>query len=443
MPNRKVKRIGTTNGHQLGNIYNSDGLSPALCSTDYKAPLKILTGRKKMNKQLKENFTEVGEGKYVTTERGRESCYAVTTRPRSRPLTKKQDNYVLEMDKKKIKLRESTKKGYAEAGEGDGIEISRSGCTTQRGVVHKDATGTLNCDGASWGTLGEDFRIRRLTPRECERLQAFYPVTKEIEIWLSEQVRKNVQSVVERWHKNQKLVGNAEKDKLLKNVLSAEKSSKQKNQPIKKLVPQNVLINYVEKQIQLCSQEKSKSNVKTVEKKNWYHQRIQSDSFVHLIVGMSIILERIIHNGREELLRNGQWQIHQENGKIVLKLFGKEMMPLVNSVEEDLTIMNELTKFITSDLSSIKIQDMMLITLYCFVIGVIIGCIPIKTDLSYLEKINCNITYDWTAYGKDGEKISDTQRYKCLGNAVTTTVVTYLIEEMFKGIFEDETEKSD
>lgn len=30
---------------------------------------------------------------------------------------------------------------------------------------------------------------------------------------------------------------------------------------------------------------------------------------------------------------------------------------------------------------------------------------------------------DWTKYGADGEIISNTQRYKCLGNAVTTTVV--------------------
>jgi len=30
---------------------------------------------------------------------------------------------------------------------------------------------------------------------------------------------------------------------------------------------------------------------------------------------------------------------------------------------------------------------------------------------------------NWTKYGKDGELISDTQRYKCLGNAVTTVVV--------------------
>ena len=40
---------------------------------------------------------------------------------------------------------------------------------------------------------------------------------------------------------------------------------------------------------------------------------------------------------------------------------------------------------------------------------------------------------DYTKYGKDGEIISDTQRYKCLGNAVTTTVVTAIADEMFEG----------
>ena len=39
---------------------------------------------------------------------------------------------------------------------------------------------------------------------------------------------------------------------------------------------------------------------------------------------------------------------------------------------------------------------------------------------------------DWTKYGKGGELISDTQRYKCCGNAVTTNVVTAIINEMFR-----------
>ena len=73
-----------------------------------------------MDKQIIEkNFTEIESGKFVTTSRERESCYAVTTRPRNRPLHKKQDNYVLEE-----------------------------------------------------GTM-ENYRIRKLTPKECERLQGF------------------------------------------------------------------------------------------------------------------------------------------------------------------------------------------------------------------------------------------------------------------------------
>ena len=36
----------------------------------------------------------------------------------------------------------------------------------------------------------------------------------------------------------------------------------------------------------------------------------------------------------------------------------------------------------------------------------------------------------WTKYGKDGEKISDTQRYKCLGNAVSVPVVKAVGERL-------------
>lgn len=35
---------------------------------------------------------------------------------------------------------------------------------------------------------------------------------------------------------------------------------------------------------------------------------------------------------------------------------------------------------------------------------------------------------NWTEYGADGKKISNTQRYKCLGNAVTTNVVKHIFD---------------
>jgi DNA (cytosine-5)-methyltransferase 1 len=38
---------------------------------------------------------------------------------------------------------------------------------------------------------------------------------------------------------------------------------------------------------------------------------------------------------------------------------------------------------------------------------------------------------NWTKYGKDGELMSDTQRYKCCGNAVTVNVVKHLIKHLY------------
>jgi DNA (cytosine-5)-methyltransferase 1 len=38
---------------------------------------------------------------------------------------------------------------------------------------------------------------------------------------------------------------------------------------------------------------------------------------------------------------------------------------------------------------------------------------------------------DWTKYGAKGELISDTQRYKMCGNAVTTNVIQAVFERIF------------
>ena len=71
-----------------------------------------------------------------------------------------------------LRIRESTKKGYKEAYPDDGVELGREGCSVRRGVCHEKSIGALN-SGGGWGTVTNDYRIRKLTPKECERLQAF------------------------------------------------------------------------------------------------------------------------------------------------------------------------------------------------------------------------------------------------------------------------------
>jgi len=72
----------------------------------------------------------------------------------------------------KVYIHEATKQGYAEATVGDSINLSVLGSTTRRGRVGKQIAQTLDT-GMQQHTLTHDMQIRRLTPTECERLQAF------------------------------------------------------------------------------------------------------------------------------------------------------------------------------------------------------------------------------------------------------------------------------
>lgn len=77
-------------------------------------------------------------------------------------------------------VREGTQKGYAEAQCGDSINLTFPGSKTRRGRVGKGLAQTLDtaCNqGVPFVGCG---RIRRLTPRECWRLQGFTDETFEL-----------------------------------------------------------------------------------------------------------------------------------------------------------------------------------------------------------------------------------------------------------------------
>lgn len=71
-----------------------------------------------------------------------------------------------------LKITEATSQGYAEAEVGDSVNLSHPNSQTRRGRVGKQIANTL-LTGESQGVVEPDFRIRKLTPRECWRLQGF------------------------------------------------------------------------------------------------------------------------------------------------------------------------------------------------------------------------------------------------------------------------------
>nr|DAV23031.1 MAG TPA: Cytosine specific methyltransferase [Caudoviricetes sp.] len=71
-----------------------------------------------------------------------------------------------------LRVKEATTQGNAEAEIGDSVNLAHPNSKTRRGRVGKGQANTL-LTGESQGVVTPDFRIRKLTPRECWRLQGF------------------------------------------------------------------------------------------------------------------------------------------------------------------------------------------------------------------------------------------------------------------------------
>ena len=71
-----------------------------------------------------------------------------------------------------LKIKNATKKGYDEAVDGDSVNLQYPESNTRRGRVEHGVSQTIMANN-SMGVVNNDFRIRKLTPKECWRLMGF------------------------------------------------------------------------------------------------------------------------------------------------------------------------------------------------------------------------------------------------------------------------------
>ena len=152
----KVGNIRKKGKSQSGDVVSIDSLAPTLCSTTtQKDPLKVLIENEiKQFGVLQPNYNQSG----VVYEIDGIS-----------PTSRAYQGGNLEP---KIRVKEATKQGYQEAEIGDSVNLSHPNSKTRRGRVGKQIANTL-LTGESQGVVEPDFRIRKLTPKECWRLQGF------------------------------------------------------------------------------------------------------------------------------------------------------------------------------------------------------------------------------------------------------------------------------
>ena len=153
----KIEIIGNTknpNGTSKGTksvVYGSGGVVGTLTATDYKEPKQVAI---KQFGILQPNFNQ---------------CGVVYETDGIAPTIRAYQGGGLEP---KIRVKEATTQGYAEAEIGDSVNLSHPNSKTRRGRVGKQIANTL-LTGESRGVIEPDFRIRKLTPREYWRLQGF------------------------------------------------------------------------------------------------------------------------------------------------------------------------------------------------------------------------------------------------------------------------------
>ena len=87
----------------------------------------------------------------------------------------------------KVMVKEATKQGYSIACEGNSINLEQPNSKTRRGRVGKQIAQTLTCS-CNQATM-EGYRIRKLTPKECWRLQGF----KDTDFEKAQEVNSNSQ----------------------------------------------------------------------------------------------------------------------------------------------------------------------------------------------------------------------------------------------------------
>lgn len=134
---------------QVTRVYDINGISPTLNTMqgggrEPKIVVPVLTPDRVEKRQNGRRFKTNGE-----------PMFTITTQ-----------------DRHGVLVREATKQGYAVADVGDSINFSHPNSKPRRGRVGKNIANTLLTSDEQ-GVVLSDYKIRKLTPRECWRLQGF------------------------------------------------------------------------------------------------------------------------------------------------------------------------------------------------------------------------------------------------------------------------------
>lgn len=268
--------------------------------------------------------------------------------------------------------------------------------------VAEDIAQTIKAKGP--GAVGYASAVRRLTPRECERLQGFPEVENTLRI----------------------LVCRSEDEKRAR-ARSVKSSSALLVPEQSEPVAVHVLIDLERQVLQLHSLGRSPSSASIAEAASLSRHPLPADAFARLAALTNAIVERAIRTGETAPRQSTTSSTPAASGSVFAPLCGSEIDGLASDAERFTAALSRCSRFITSEAGpDTPSFASILETSACCAAAAMTGFIPeaIRNACSYELRLTVHQGYTHIPWRKG--VAPDGPRYKALGNSMAVPVMAWI-----------------
>lgn len=287
---------------------------------------------------------------------------------------------------------------------------------------------------ASAPSIASAFAVRRLLPVECERLQSFPEIIEETEFEVCLDNPRNCAIVgiqSRKWHESVSRVAGSE---LWLPVNGAETSSTTSHRSLEKRAPVDALVIFDTKTVEIRNASGLSWSANCADATSQSRLPIKPGDFVQQLADTFLCADRIVQHGKAESQAKGPPSTLHKSGKMHVVAFGQETMQPARDALKGFSTMGEgLTRFtMCPPLKWSNCEPRFPISFFS-VIHAITGFIPRQTLTGCSLTLRVVRRSGWTEFGHDGKEISDSARYRMLGNAVTVNVAYWLGRRIMEG----------
>jgi DNA (cytosine-5)-methyltransferase 1 len=298
--------------------------------------------------------------------------------------------------------------------------------SSQSGVRTQDVHATLDSNNGSRRHNGviQGHAVRRLTPRECERLQGFPTFIDRVIIDLcsghqSDDVRAEVRCL--RSPSNALLAGDGERRGL---AMSADVTLWNDQVSRDAHAAVHVRMSHEPKAVAIRSLGKWLWCVSGADRESWSHPSMQADLFAQGLAVASRELARETSIGRAESHRQQKPFTLHASGSSLAGMFGRESAESVRDAEQSL---REAIRFITSSREPrTGTCGLTAQTWLSFVALATSSFIHRTTRAANSLRVVIDVESDWTLVPHRGKPAADGPRYKAIGNSMAVPVMRWI-----------------